>query len=188
MLAGVTQYAEGLPRRAFSVAEVQRMVDVGIIAEDENFELLEGEIVPMGPKYAAHELIKSALAIELSRARPNDLWIGFESSIFLSPMTFVEPDLCVYRRHLASDKVKGEDLILVIEVAVSTLAYDRGRKASLYARYGVQELWVVDAAARRTFVHAGPSETGWAKIVEKAPEEMLACAAMPDFAIKLSDM
>jgi Uma2 family endonuclease len=176
------------PRRAFTVDEILRMQDAGIIHEDENFELIEGEIVPVGPKYAAHELIKSALNIQLARTLPDHLWLGFESSIFLSPTTFVEPDICIYPRNLPSDKVKGRDLLLVVEIAASTLAYDRGRKASLYARYGVHELWVVDTATRRTFVHTGPSEQGWASIIEKRPDEELTCAVIPDFAIRLAEI
>jgi Uma2 family endonuclease len=185
----VVEPAEGLPpRRAFTVDEILRMQEAGVIQEDENFELIEGEIVPMGPKYAAHELIKSEVGVRLARALPDHLRLGFESSIFLSPTTFVEPDICIYPRDLPSDQVKGEDLLLVIEVAASSLAFDRGRKASLYARYGVRELWVIDAATRRTFAHQGPKETGWSEIVEKAPEEILRCDAIPDFSIRLAEI
>jgi Uma2 family endonuclease len=181
--------AEGLPpRRAFTVAEVLRMQETGIIGEEENFELIEGEIVAMGPKFAAHELIKSALAMGLSRVCPDDLWLGFETSIFLSPTTFVEPDICLYRRGLASDKVTGADLLLVIEIAASSLAYDRGLKASLYARFGVRELWVVDATTRKTFMHCEPREIGWGTIVEKAPDEALRCDVIPNFSIRLADV
>jgi len=146
------------PRRAFTVDEVLRMQEAGIIGEDENFELIEGEIVPMGPKFAAHELVKSALSMSVARNCPADLWLGFETSIFLSPTTFVEPDICLYRRGIASDKLRGQDLLLVVEVAASSLNYDRGLKAQLYARYGVRELWVVDAATRKTFIHRKPKE------------------------------
>lgn len=181
--------AEGLPpRRAFTVDEVLRMQEAGIIGEDENFELIEGEIVAMGPKFAAHELIKSALAMSLARSCPDDLWLGFETSIFLSPSTFVEPDICLYRKGLASDAVRGKDLLLVIEVAAASLSYDRGRKAALYARYGVNELWVVDAATRKTIIHRRPNDVGWGEIVEKPAEEALTFEAVPKFSIKLAEV
>ncbi len=61
MRANVTRAAEGFDRRSFTVAEILRMQDAGVIAEDENFELIEGEIVPMQPKTHVHELLKSAL-------------------------------------------------------------------------------------------------------------------------------
>jgi len=181
--------AEGLPpRRAFTVAEVLRMQEAGIIQEDENFELIEGEIVPMQAKTHVHELIKSALNLKLARALPDELWLGIESTMYLSDRTFVEPDLVVYRRGLKLEDVRGPNIILAIEVALTSLKFDRGLKAKLYARYGVRELWVVDAAARRTFVHQGPKEISWASIVEKGPDEVLSCKAIPDFAIRLAEV
>lgn len=126
------------PRRAFTVAEVLRMQQAGILGEDENFELIEGEIVPMQAKTHVHELIKSALNLKLARALPDDLWLGVESTMYLSGRTFVAPDLVVYRRGLKLEEVKGPDILLAIEVALTSLAFDRGLKASLYARYGVR--------------------------------------------------
>lgn len=188
MTASVTQSAEGFPRRAFTVDEVLRMQEAGIISDDENFELIEGEIVPMQAKTHVHELIKSALTLKLARALPDDLWLGVESTMYLSQRTFVEPDLVVYRRGIKLEDVKGPDILLAIEVALTSLAFDRGLKAKLYARYGVRELWVIDAARRQTFVHTGPAETGWAQIIEHGPEALLACASVPGFAIKLADI
>ena len=70
MRANVTRAAEGFDRRSFTVAEILRMQDAGIIAEDENFELIEGEIVPMQAKSHVHERIKIALNIAIARALP----------------------------------------------------------------------------------------------------------------------
>lgn len=133
------------------------MIAAGVIGEEENFELIEGEIVPMAAKNHVHERIKSALNLAIARALPADLWLGIESSIRLSATTFVEPDLVVYRRDLRLEEVRGPDVLLVVEVADTTLAFDRGRKAQLYAAYGVSELWVVDAVQRTTWVHRGPT-------------------------------
>ncbi len=70
MRANATRAAEGFDRRSFTVAEVLRMQDAGIISEDENFELIEGEVVPMRAKTHVHELIKSALNTAIARALP----------------------------------------------------------------------------------------------------------------------
>jgi len=185
-MASVTSAAEGYARRAFTVEEILRMQDAGIISEDENFELVEGEIVPMRPKYSAHERIKSEVAMALVRACPVELIVGFESSIFFSDNTFLEPDLCLYPRRLQSQDVRGPDILLAIEVAASTLAYDRGLKARLYARFGVRELWVIDANARLTWAHTGPTETGWTHVVEISPEELLTTPAVPGFSMNLA--
>jgi Uma2 family endonuclease len=168
------------------VAEILRMQDAGIISDDENFELIEGEIVPTQAKTHIHELIKSALNIGIARALPDRLWLGVETTITLSPNTFVEPDLVVYPRGFKLETVKGADILLAIEVALTGLDYDRGLKARLYARHGVNELWVVDAARRATFVHSAPDGDHWRSIVELGPVEALTFAALPGFSVQLA--
>lgn len=186
----VTKGAEGLERRAFTVAEIWRMVETGIIAPEERFELIEGELVPMSPKGPVHETVKSALAIALAKALPPDLWMGFETTIELSDLTFVEPDLAVYRKGLRLPDLRGPDILLVVEVADSSLDYDLGPKARLYGIHGVTELWVVNARERRTAVHTRPGPDGWASIEEKAPEDALApsAQALAHFRMRLAEV
>jgi Uma2 family endonuclease len=188
MRANVTRAAEGFDRRSFTVAEILRMQDAGIISEDENFELIEGEIVPMQAKTHVHELIKSALNIGIVRALPDRLWLGVETTIYLSANTFVEPDLVVYPKGIKLEEVNGSDILLAIEVAMTSLAYDRGLKARLYARHGVKELWVIDAERRRTFVHSGPGSQGWRSVVELGPNDALTSAALPGFLMQLGSI
>jgi Uma2 family endonuclease len=184
----VTRAAEGFDRRAFSVAEVLRMQEAGIISDEENFELIEGEIVPMQAKTHVHELIKSALNIGLVRALPDPLWLGVESTMYLSTNTFVEPDLVIYPRGIKLEEVKGPDIVLAIEVALTSLKYDRGLKAQIYSRYGVRELWVIDASRRHTHIHTGPGAGVWGRVIERAPEDALTCAAIPGFSLKLGQV
>jgi Uma2 family endonuclease len=186
MRTNLTRAAEGFDRRSFTVDEILRMQDVGIIAEDENFELIEGEIVPMQAKTHIQELLKSALNIAIARALPDGLWMGVETTVYLNPNTFVEPDLVVYPRGIKLEDVKGSDILLAVEVALTSLPYDRGLKAQLYARHGVNELWVVDGARRVTFVHQGPEGQRWRSIVERAPDDMLNIPALPDFSMRLA--
>ena len=185
MTTSVTRAAEGFDRRAFTVREILRMQEAGIISEAENFELIEGEIVPMQPKKHVHELIKSALNLRLARALPDHLWLGVESTMDLSRNTFVEPDLVVYPRGTKLEEVKGGDIMLAIEVALTSRKYDRGLKARIYARYGVRELWVIDASRRRAHIHSGPRDESWDSIVERGPEDALSCAAIPGFSVML---
>ena len=183
--ANVTRAAEGFDRRAFTVQEVLRMQEAGVISDDENFELIEGEIVPMQAKTHVHELIKSTLNLGLARALPDNLWLGVESTMYLSKTTFVEPDLVIYPRGIKLEEVKGSDIRLAVEVALSSLKYDRGLKALIYSRYGVQELWVIDASQRRAHIHTGSNAGAWEQIVERGPEDLLNCAAIPGFSVKL---
>ena len=85
----MTSAAEGLPRRAFSVPKILKMVEAGIIAEDENFELIEGEIVPMSPKGNRHEVVKAALIRVFATHAPEHVRLAVETSLYLSTRTFV---------------------------------------------------------------------------------------------------
>ncbi len=83
---------------------------------------------------------------------------------------------------------KPSDILLLIEVAVSSMAYDRKVKAALYARYGIREFWVIDGNERVAWIHTGPSDRGWASIVERGPHDMLVTPTLPNFAIRLGDI
>lgn len=80
------------------------------------------------------------------------------------------------------------EALLVVEVAASSLAYDKGLRARLYARHRVKEFWVIDANASTTWVHTGPSGDGWSSIVEHGPHDALATAALPGFSIRLNEI
>ncbi len=189
MNIAVTRAAEGFPRRAFTVAEIRRMVETGIIAEDENFELIEGEIVPTSPKGNQHEVIKAALIDVLALHKPAELRLGVETSLYLSGSTFVEPGLCLYPKRILSEDVQGTDVLLAIEVATSSMTYDRGLKAKVYARHGVVELWVVDAASRETWVHRQPNPDGqWGSIERFAADASVSPARLPDISVRMSEL
>ena len=83
---------------------------------------------------------------------------------------------------------RPEAVLLLIEVASSSMQYDRGVKARLYGRHGIREFWVIDAKRRITWVHTGPSRDGWSSIVEKRPQETLTPIALPNFSIRLGEL
>ena len=144
MNVAATTAAEGFPRRAFTVEDISRMIDAGIIGEDEKFELIEGEIVMMAAKGIIHERIKSALNIAVVRALPDDLTVGVEATLRLTDTVMLEPDIAVFPKDLFKKSSAGfarldpGEAHLVVEVAVSSLAYDKGLKARLYARHRVK--------------------------------------------------
>src|SRR5271165_5125456 len=127
--ARVTNAAEGLPRRRFTVAEVEAMVAAGVMEEDEGVELIGGELVPMSPKGNRHELVKVALTDRWIRARPDDCRLAQETTFRLSEDTYLEPDIVVYPRTVGLTGIKGTNALLVVEIADSSLRYDMGRKA-----------------------------------------------------------
>lgn len=194
MIVAVTRGAEGFPRRAFSVDDIRRMIDAGVIEEDERFELIEGEIVPMQAKSVAHDNIKHALNRALARAVPDGVYVGVEATIQLTKDVLLEPDIAIISRavYKADPKSfaqpKAKDVLRLIEIAVSSFAFDRNVKARLYARHGIREYWVIDATERVTWVHTGPAGEGWTSIVERSPQETPTTAALPGFSMRLSDI
>src|SRR5436190_15645127 len=96
MTLAVTSAAGGFPRRAFTVNDIGRMIDAGIIGEDEKFELIEGDIVMMAAKELAHERIKSALTVAVARALPDHLTLGVETTLRLTNTVMLEPDIAVF--------------------------------------------------------------------------------------------
>jgi Uma2 family endonuclease len=191
MNVAVTTAAEGFPRRAFTVEDISRMIEAGVIHEDERFELVEGEIVMMAAKGVAHERIKSALTVAISRALPGHLTIAVEATLRLSDTIMLEPDVAVFPKALFEKSTsfvhldRGE---VIIEVAASSLAYDKDLKARLYARHGVREFWVIDANSRSTWVHSGPSGDQWSSITQRGPQDSLTTPALPGFSLRLGEI
>lgn len=98
MTVAVTRGAEGFPRRAFSVDDIRRMIDIGLIGPEENFELIEGDIVPMQGKSVGHDNIKHALNLLLARTVPDGMYVAIEPTIQLTQHTLVEPDIAIIAR------------------------------------------------------------------------------------------
>lgn len=169
----VTRAAEGLARRAFTISDLERMVEAGVIGEDERLELLGGEIVPMSPKGSHHEAIKSALNLHWGRLCPPDFTYVPETGLRLHPLTYLEPDFIVFARTVRLAEVKGPDVLLAVEVADSSLSYDLHRKPKIYAAFGARELWVIDARRRVVHRHADPTADGYGTIERSGPGDRL---------------
>src|SRR5262245_13090482 len=99
MNIAVIHPAENLPpRRAFTAEDVRRMIEAGVISDEENFELIEGEIVMMASKSVAHDNIKNALSMAFARHVSDDLYVGVESTLQLAPDILVDPDIAIISR------------------------------------------------------------------------------------------
>src|ERR1700757_4646646 len=96
-----TQTTEERPaRRLFSAADISRMMEAGVLGEDERIELVEGEIVVMAAKHAGHENIKNWLIVSFARAVPGGLYVTVESTLQLAPDVLVEPDIAIIPRSI----------------------------------------------------------------------------------------
>ena len=180
--------AEGLPRRPFTVAELEQMAAAGILQEDERIELIGGEVVPMSPKGNKHEVLKAALNIHWVHRLPEDLTVVTETTFRFTKDTYLEPDFVFYPKASGLKELSATTARLVVEVADSSLRYDLGRKAGLYAGFGIQELWVIDAVKLRTRVHRDPTASGYSSTVDVSPERCLTPLLVPALAVTLSEL
>jgi Uma2 family endonuclease len=187
-MSRVTTAAEGLPRRAFSVAELERMTAAGILDEDERIELIGGDVVPMAPKSLRHELVKNALNLRWARTPSADVLHTVATTFRLSEDTYLEPDLVFYPKAGGWLGLSASSAKLLVEIADTSLVYDLGRKAGLYAAFGIAELWVIDAVKLQTRVHREPTLTGYRTILDLAADQTLVPALAPDRAVTLSDL
>jgi Uma2 family endonuclease len=185
----VTSAAEGLPRRRFTVAEVEAMVAADVMEEDERVELIGGELVPMSPKGNQHEVVKTALLDKWIRLRPDECRLTPETTFRLSQDTYLEPDVVVYPRTSGLTGLSGPGVLLVVEIADSSLRYDMGRKAALYASFGVRELWVIDALKLTTRVFRAPPDERYREIVDFSASERIVPLFAPDvFVLRLDEL
>jgi Uma2 family endonuclease len=183
-----TTAAEGLPRRRFTVAELEQMTAAGILDEDERIELIGGEIVPMSPKGNQHEIVKIALTLYWARTLPAELLFATETTFRLSPDTYLEPDFVFYPKATGTRGLNAETAQLVVEISDSSLGYDLGRKADLYASFGIRELWVIDAARLQTRIHRAPASSGYRTIVDRPSSEHLVPQELPMLAVTLANL
>ena len=184
-----TQAAEGLPRRRWTVAEIEAMVASGILLEDERFELIGGEVVPMSPKGNRHEIVKAALQdhwVPLTVGSP--IRLIMETTLRVAGDTFYEPDFLFWPRSIPLADITASSAHLIVEVSDTSLDYDLGIKALAYAQLGLPELWVINARTLVTTVHRSHSASGYTDVRQASSSEQIAPLHAPQLAVRLDQL
>jgi Uma2 family endonuclease len=187
--AATTQVADGLPRRAWTVDEVERMVEVGILREPEPFELIGGELVAIAPKNRQHEVLRTELALYWGARLGRDLKIASETPLRLGEHDAPEPDLIAYPASLLAPDVRAGTVLLVVEIADTSLPADLNTKAPRYAASGLREYWVINARNLLTVVFREPRQTGeYGDRQEFQATDTLVPTLAPSLALRLADL
>jgi Uma2 family endonuclease len=175
-----------LIRHRFTVEEYYRLAEVGVLKEDDRVELIEGEIVdmtPIGSRHAAtvnllnHWLVTGCGTRGIVQVQ-GPLRLGFHSE--------PQPDLVVLtpRDDFYRDKAPApDDVLLLIEVADTSLPYDQRVKLPLYARAGVREVWLVDLVRHRVEVCTDPGPDGYRRVETRERGDALAPVTFPDLSL-----
>lgn len=156
-----------LQRHLLTVDDYYRMAETGVLAPDARVELIEGEIIAMAPQRSLHastvnELVKR-LTIALARQGDRAM-VTCQTPLRLSQRSEPEPDLMLLRPRddgYAQSHPGPADVLLLIEVADTSVRYDREIKLPLYAQHGVAEVWIVDLQAGLLRMHRRPDADGY---------------------------
>ena len=143
----------------------------------------------MSPKGIRHEVVKRALLDRWFRARPDEVHLASETTFRLSKDTYLEPDVVIYPRMIGLQGLAGANVLLVVEIADSSLRYDTGRKSALYASFGIRELWVVDAVQLTTRMFREPAADGYRSAQDFDPaDRLMPLTASDAFALRLDEL
>jgi Uma2 family endonuclease len=189
LLDGIV-YWSGRPYK-FDVDEYHKMAVAGIFDEDSRVELLGGEVFAMAPIGSRHAATVDRLNVLLIRQLGDRGIVHPQNPVSLSERSEPQPDISVLKPradYYASGHPTPADVLLIVEVADTSLAYDRGPKLALYARWGIPEVWIVDLAGEVVTVYAKPSGRSYQSTRELKRGEGLSPAAFPDVDLSVEEI
>lgn len=178
-------------KKLFTVDEYYEMARVGILTESDRVELIEGEIVEMSPIGSRHQAIVDKLNSLLVNTVGDRALVRIQGPLRLADITEPQPDVQLLTPQ-DDFYVDGHptqlDALLVVEVADTSLAYDREYKSTVYSMRGVPELWILDVNRPRLFVMREPAELGYRVVMELEAGDVISPLALPDLSFAVSDL
>ena len=176
-------------RRRFTVEEYCAMAEAGILAEDERVELLDGEIFVMPPIGEPHEDGTTRLSSDLIIRLHDRAWVRVQNSIRLNDYGLPEPDIAVVRRRDDYHRVRPtpDDVLLVIEIADSSLRRDRELKLPHYAAAGIPEVWIANVHARHVEAFHDPIDGVYQSSRIVPADGRISPRAFPDVELTVGD-
>lgn len=177
-----------IEKQLFTVEEYYKMAEVGILKPSDRVELINGEIVKMSPIKSQHASIVDILSEILIVALHKKAIIRGQNPIRLGKYSEPEPDVVVakYQAHkYRSQHPVSEDVLLLIEVADSSIAYDKGLKKTLYAEANIPEYWIVNIPDQQLEIYRHPDNMDYReKLIYKLEETAIASTIKFQLAVK----
>lgn len=175
-----------ITRRLFDVDEYHRMAQAGILSEDDRVELIDGEVVAMTPIGPRHGASVDRANRSLTMALGDRAIVRVQGSVRLDRFREPQPDLVLLRPQpdfYASRLPGPSDILLIIEIAESSLGYDRDVKARIYAQSAVQEYWLVDLDDRSVSCYSESRGGTYEKLRQCRSGQSIAPEALPQCVI-----
>jgi Uma2 family endonuclease len=176
------------PRRKFTVSDYHRMGDAGILHQDDRLELINGELYEMAPIGSRHAGVVAALTRVLSIGVADRGVLFVQNPIVIPDFSEPQPDLALLapRRDGYRDALPlPSEVKLVIEVADSTLRWDRDVKIALYGRHGIAEAWLVEIPRRLVTVYRDPGPQGY-RVSMEITQGALSPQSLPELQIGIN--
>jgi Uma2 family endonuclease len=174
----------------FTVEAYQRLAELGVLREDERVELIDGQVVAMTPIGDRHASCVRRLTRLLARTVLDAALLDVQNPVVLGEHDAPQPDLVLlrpradaYPRH-----PRSPDTLLVVEIADSSIAYDRDVKVPLYARAGIPEVWLVDLSAEQIEVYRDPVAGKYASVRSASRGEMLTPLQLPNVTLSADEI
>jgi Uma2 family endonuclease len=175
-------------RRKLSADQFERMGETGILGPEPRVELIEGEMIEMPPIGSRHAAAVASLSTHFARVVGDDALVWTQNPPRLSDDSEPQPDLMLLRPkadRYRSGHPHPQDVLLLIEVAETTLVFDRETKLPLYAKQGVPEVWILDLEAKRLEIYREPGPGGYRRKLERGEAESIAPGALPIAALRV---
>ena len=185
-MSAVLEYPQ---RHPITAEEYLRMGETGVFAPDARLELIDGEIIEMAPIESPHAGMVNTLTRFFSRHAGDLVLVAVQNPLVVGERSAPQPDLALLKPR--ADNYSGShptvsDVLLVVEVADTTLRYDLGTKIPLYARSGIPEAWVVDLQERAVRVFRDPGASGYRTSFAVSGDERVGSLALPAVVIPVA--
>ena len=178
-------------RRHFSVSEYNRMAETGILSEDDRVELIGGEIVEMSPIGSRHAACVRRLDALLNRELKGAAQVSAQNPVLLDDYSQPQPDVALLRPrsdYYSEEHPTARDVLLVVEVADTSVEYDRQVKAPLYARAGVAEMWLVNLHEDAVEVYTRPEGGTYRESRQFTRGDSISLTTIPGLAVNVEDI
>jgi Uma2 family endonuclease len=178
-------------KRWFTVDEYYRMAHAGILTEDDRVELIEGEIIEMSPIGSHHAACVKRLNTILNRLVSQQMIVSIQDPIHIDEFSEPEPDVALLRFRedfYVGSHPTASDVLLVIEVADTSVEYDRKKKLPLYAQAGIPEVWLANLPEDKFEIHTQPLNGKYQSVLIVRRGESIKSQTIADLSISVDEI
>ena len=181
---------QSIPRRLISVSDYHKMGDAGVFKDTDRVELIEGELIQKAPIGGPHMQQVNLLNRMLVRLVGDDGVVSPQNPISLPPDSEPEPDLVVLRPEWLrrTEVPSAQDVLLVVEISVTTFEYDRDVKTPLYARHAIPEVWIFEPVTQSMSVYREPARNVYRRLLQPQKHDTITALMLPSVRVPLTEL